>query len=575
MDLMELLRRMQAPAVDTETGYYDTYQPDNMNYIIGSSTGELRRGPYIYGSSTGKVRKGPYINPKIKQVITETDDDKPNKRVTTIDYPQVDTRELGSLSMGPLSMMAAERIGYDPMLMQSEEKISMDELYTDTIGNLSREEIIEQGLRNVADIGLMEGAEYGPGAVAGMVRQGPRVIGKLEKALIDRGYMNPRYVGASRAGEPIKGIDPLTGKWKTVISKRAGEFAQEPSLTAKGKTALGIGAGAGLVGLSGGEFIGLPGMNISPTTVVDAISNVQPNQLVDEIPTDAYEPAVVEAPVSPPSEPVGNNLDEANKKIVAGLGQADPVKYEILQSMYGKYARDPKARKQQYLDQISKIYRNAMILNAIAQLTGGRSQASMYVKMATDKLDAIEKFDNEERMHGIWKDVFFDQSGQFRSPTNWQETYNAAIKLGATPEEAKELADTTFGAGGGKTTAAMQNFAWYNGLTGAEKELAARILKIDQNNVGTLSPSKLVDLINSQAFLEFDKDEQRRVIAIIKKLIPGFESNVNNSDVSNPQQKESGNDKGLEAARKRAEELKNQGKSEEQIMQILRNEDLI
>jgi hypothetical protein len=507
MDLMELLRRMQAPAVDTETGYYDTYQP------------------------------------KVRQVITETDDDKPNKRVTTIDYPQVDTRELGSLSMGPLSMMAAERIGYDPMLMQSEEKIPMDELYTDTIGNtgLSREEIIEQGLQNVADAGLMEGAEYGPGAVAGMVRQGPRVIGKLEKALIDRGYMNPRYVGASRAGEPIKGIDPLTGKWKTVISKRAGEFAQEPSLTAKGKTALGTVAGAGLVGLSGGDFIGLPGMNISPTAVVDAISNVQPNQLVDEIPTDAYDPAVVEAPVSPPSEPVGNNLDEANKKIVAGLGQADPVKYEILQSMYGKYARDPKARKQQYLDQISKIYRNAMILNAIAQLTGGRSQASMYVKMATDKLDAIEKFDDEERMHGIWKDVFFDQSGQFRSPTNWQETYNAAIKLGATPEEAKELADTTFGAGGGKTTAAMQNFAWYNGLTGAEKELAARILKIDQNNVGTLSPSNLVTLVQSEAFSEFDQDEQRRVIAIIKKLIPGFEANVNNSDVSNPQQKEASN----------------------------------
>jgi len=503
-EFLELLRRLQAPAVDTETGYYDTYQP------------------------------------KVKQVITETDDDKPNKRVTTIDYPQVDTRELGSLSMGPLSMMAAERRGYDPMLMQSEEKIPMDELYTDTIGNtdLSREEIIEQGLQNVADAGLMEGAEYGPGAVAGMVRQGPRVIGKLEKALIDRGYMNPRYVGASRAGEPIVGRDPLTGKMKTVISKRAGEFAQDPSLTTKGKAALGTVAGAGLVGLSGGEFIGLPGMNISPTAVVDALSNVQPNQFVDEIPTDVYGPAVV-TPDSPKEEtPAGQNLDKANEKINAGLGQADPVKYEILQSMYGKYARDPKARKQQYLDQISKIYRNAMILNAIAELTGGRSQAGMYVKMATDKLDAIEKFDNEERMHGIWKDVFFDQSGQFRSPTNWQETYNAAIKLGATPEEAKELADTTFGAGGGKTTAAMQNFAWYNSLTGAEKELAARILKIDQNNVGTLSPSNLVTLVQSEAFSEFDKDEQERVIAIIKKLIPGFEANVSTSGVSTPQQKE-------------------------------------
>jgi hypothetical protein len=239
--------------------------------------------------------------------------------------------------------------------------------------------------------------------------------------------------------------------------------------------------------------------------------------------------------------PVGENLNKANEMINTGGGEANPDKYEILQSMYGKYSRDPKARKQQYLDQISKIYRNAMILNAIAELTGGRSQAGMYVKMATDKLDVIEKFDNEERMHGIWKDVFFDQSGQFRSPANWQETYNAAIKLGATPEEAKELADTTFGAGGGKTTAAMQNFAWYNSLTGAEKELAARILKIDQNNVATLSPSNLVSLVQSDAFLNFSEDEQRRVIAIIKKLIPGFEANVSTSDVSTPQQKEASN----------------------------------
>ena len=29
MNWMELLRSMQAPAVDTETGYYDTYQPNN------------------------------------------------------------------------------------------------------------------------------------------------------------------------------------------------------------------------------------------------------------------------------------------------------------------------------------------------------------------------------------------------------------------------------------------------------------------------------------------------------------------------------------------------------------------
>ncbi len=494
MDLMELLRRMQAPAVDTETGFYDTYQP------------------------------------KVKQVITETDDDQPNKRVTTIDYPQRqfipgDTGVYGA-SLSP---------SFSPTLMQSEEKIPRDQLYTDTLGDsgMTKEQIVEIGLDNVKPL-VNEGAM--PVNIAGTVlRTAPKAISAAEKWLIQRGYMKPRYTGATRAGEPIVGRDPITGKMKTEFAKYPGQYAQGPMLTGKG-IATGVGlTGAGLVGLSGGDFIGIPGMEISVDAVKDAISNVTPEQYVPEIPDDAY----AASDAAPPKEPpVGNNLDEANKKINSGLGQDDPVKYEILQSMYGKYARDPKARKQQYLDQISKIYRNAMILNAIAELTGGRSQAGMYVKMATDKLDAIEKFDNEERMHGIWKDVFFDQSGQFRSPSNWQETYNAAIKLGATPEEAKELADTTFGAGGGKTTAAMQNFAWYNSLTGAEKELAARILKIDQNNVGTLSPSNLVTLVQSEAFSEFDQDEQRRVIAIIKKLIPGFEANVSNSDISNPQQKE-------------------------------------
>jgi hypothetical protein len=257
--------------------------------------------------------------------------------------------------------MSAERRGYDPMLMQSEEKIPMDQLYTDTVGDtgMTSDQIISQALQDPTMQELVEGAM--PAGVAGTVaKAGPKTIGAFEKFLIQRGYMKPRYTGATRAGEPIVGRDPITGKMKTEIAKYPGQYAQAPMFTGKG-IATGVGlTGAGLVGLSGGDFIGIPGMDISVDAVKEAISNVTPNQYVEEIPADAFETPVVKSDTPKEETPAGKNLDEANKKIVAGLGQADPVKYEILQSMYGKYARDPKARKQQYLDQISKIYRNAM-----------------------------------------------------------------------------------------------------------------------------------------------------------------------------------------------------------------------
>jgi hypothetical protein len=112
--------------------------------------------------------------------------------------------------------------------------------------------------------------------------------------------------------------------------------------------------------------------------------------------------------------------------------------------MYGRYAYDPKARKEQYLNEISKIYRNAILLNAIAQFTGGKSQAAMYVKMATDKLDAVEKFDQEERLQNIWKGIYFDGEGNYRDPGSWDKAFELATILGATPEEASEMASVGY-----------------------------------------------------------------------------------------------------------------------------------
>jgi len=116
----------------------------------------------------------------------------------------------------------------------------------------------------------------------------------------------------------------------------------------------------------------------------------------------------------------------------------------ILESMYGKFAQNPAARKKQYLDGLDKIYRNAMLLNAIAALTGGTSQAGSYVKMATAKMDAIDKFDQETRLHNIWNTIYFDENGEFRAPGSWDKAFEMATVLGASPEEASDIASVAY-----------------------------------------------------------------------------------------------------------------------------------
>ena len=120
-----------------------------------------------------------------------------------------------------------------------------------------------------------------------------------------------------------------------------------------------------------------------------------------------------------------------------------PEETSVLYSKYGPYARNSKKRKEDHLNKLNKIYRNAMILEAIAQLTGGKSMSGYYIKMATLKMDAAEKFDEEARMQGIWNETFFDNKGKFRQGMSWQDIYETAIQRGASPQEAKEIADTS------------------------------------------------------------------------------------------------------------------------------------
>jgi len=104
---------------------------------------------------------------------------------------------------------------------------------------------------------------------------------------------------------------------------------------------------------------------------------------------------------------------------------------------WGDYVRKPGERKAAYMKNLSDIFRKAMIMNAVAQLTGGTSQASAYVKFATAKLDAIEKFDQEDRLQGAWKSIMFNEDGTFNPPSGYGEALERAAKLGVSPKEAK------------------------------------------------------------------------------------------------------------------------------------------
>jgi hypothetical protein len=186
--------------------------------------------------------------------------------------------------------------------------------------------------------------------------------------------------------------------------------------------------------------------------------------------------------------------------------------------MYGKYARDPKARKQQYLDQISKIYRNAMILNAIAELTGGRSQAGMYVKMATGKLDAIEKFDQEERMHAIFKDIFIDENGQFRQGFDYYSARDRILEIGGSLEEANELAASIFG----KPTAPKEP-----GTAGerAEKIASEYLARGNRNAAVEVMARFYMRKENALGRIINDEESRERAEEYVRSLEVGMEPN--------------------------------------------------
>ena len=105
-----------------------------------------------------------------------------------------------------------------------------------------------------------------------------------------------------------------------------------------------------------------------------------------------------------------------------------------LAAMWGKYAYDPAARKKVYLDNLKQVYKKALMLDIIAQLTGGKSRSKEYLKMATTKLDAVDQFDQEQRVSNIWRQVFTGTDGEFYMPKTKREASERAHFFGGDPK---------------------------------------------------------------------------------------------------------------------------------------------
>jgi len=133
---------------------------------------------------------------------------------------------------------------------------------------------------------------------------------------------------------------------------------------------------------------------------------------------------------------------EEKKKLTSGPANSSGETKENTPNLWktwGSLADDPKKRRDAYLSSIKNIYMKKMLLDSIAKLTGGKSQGDAWAQMAVAELDAIEKFDSEERLHNQWKALFFREDGTYDPPKNRKEAMERGHQLGYDADQMKDI----------------------------------------------------------------------------------------------------------------------------------------
>jgi len=141
--------------------------------------------------------------------------------------------------------------------------------------------------------------------------------------------------------------------------------------------------------------------------------------------------AAEEAVVEP--DPNASTVDKLD------VSQIAPAKQQELERVWGKYTYSPKERHNKFMEQLNSIYMKAAWLDVIASITGGTSQSAQYISRATSKLEMMAKFDQEERVYNIWRDVYHDENGTYDPPKSKKEAAERARRLGASPEETQKI----------------------------------------------------------------------------------------------------------------------------------------
>jgi len=144
-------------------------------------------------------------------------------------------------------------------------------------------------------------------------------------------------------------------------------------------------------------------------------------------------------------EVVTAKSEEPKKKKVQGKkwnpkpGDESKENEPNLWKTWGSLADNPRERKKAYLSSIKNIYMKKMLLDGMAQLTGGKSQGGTWAQMAIAELDAMDKFDSEERVHQQWKSLFFNEDGTYNPPKNRKEAMQRGQEMGFSADQMKDI----------------------------------------------------------------------------------------------------------------------------------------
>ena len=315
---------------------------------------------------------------------------------------------------------------------------------------------------------LMSGASGGPGGgVAGSLQNilYLRHLAKLKK-LKEQAVKAGKYVGR-QVYEPVRAARPASAgqgpnsPTSTPPPRIPARPASGGHLTPRANTALEL-AGVGGVGYGASKILN---PSTPQETVVVEADRPQEESRIPTVLSEAEKKFGEEEFGSPKLKAFSPNMLEAmrsggapqhegmSKRAFVPLAEdkekltidptntftENPVDTPSLWETWGSLADNPKERRKAYLSSLKKIYMKKMLLDGIAQLTGGVSQGAAWSAMALAELDAMEKFDSEEILHQQHKALFFREDGTYDPPKNRKEAIKRGQMLEYSLDQMKDI----------------------------------------------------------------------------------------------------------------------------------------